>query len=167
MLTSFKSNLCSFKKPTIKRNLFPIDFIQICIEKEVLPHNDRPRNINLIAVRSIFRAIIMYFTFWRFSDLRILKNADFQWNEQFVILLYVDLLFAEEHTAISSFVNFYFTKKVPQCNATKRTKNSFTEVWFSIPAYVYRKVNENSWSNGIAKQRRAIGKCCDSWKVEN
>lgn len=88
MIISFKRNLCTFKKPTRKGNLFPIDFIQILIEKEIIPHKDEPKNINAIAFRAIFRAIIMYFTFCRFSDYRILKDTDFYNNDHSIEIIF-------------------------------------------------------------------------------
>ena len=88
MVTSFKRHLCVFKKPVKKGCLFPIDNIKILIEHEIMPFIDQVKKINAKNFRAIFRAVIIYFTFCRFSDFKKLKDVDFYDHGNFIEIIF-------------------------------------------------------------------------------
>ena len=77
-MNSFKRELAKSKQPVRKANLFQISVFEPIIQKEILEHIDDLYKINATHFRSIFRAIIIYFTFCRFSDFRQLTDSNFE-----------------------------------------------------------------------------------------
>ena len=66
------------KRPKIKKpHLFPIDTLNHIISVVVSPFELCPWEIDVTEFRALVRGIIYYYTFCRFSDYIILKDADF------------------------------------------------------------------------------------------
>ena len=88
IMQSFKRKLSESKKPTKKGTLYKIDNFKPIIDKEILPFQDNPERINSCHFRSVFRAIILYFTFCRFSDFKDLCDQDFIDHGDFIEIVF-------------------------------------------------------------------------------
>ena len=87
-LASFKCKLCKNKTPVKKGFLFPIDYFKPIIEQEILPFINSPGKINVVNFRSLFQAIIIYFTFCRFDDFHDLQDQDFIDHDDFIEIVF-------------------------------------------------------------------------------
>lgn len=73
----FQKKVSESKNPTRKGTLYKIDNFKPIIDKIIYPFLNNLEKINSCHFRSIFRAVIIYFTFCRFSDFKELCDQDF------------------------------------------------------------------------------------------
>ena len=66
------------KSPIKKANAFPVTVLKALVGKYVLPYQLEPGRIDAKALRSIFRAVIQYFTFCRYDCFNKLQSKHFR-----------------------------------------------------------------------------------------
>ena len=84
MVNSFKRELCKKRAKVKKGTGYPIDFFSEIVVNEIFPYEFELYKVNVNDFRSVFRAIVIYFTFCRFSDFNVLRDRDFEDNGHFI-----------------------------------------------------------------------------------
>ena len=84
MVNSFKRELCEKKAKVKKGTGYPIDIFSEIVVNEIFPYEFELYKVNVNDFRSVFRAIVIYFTFCRFSDFNVLRDRDFEDNGHFI-----------------------------------------------------------------------------------
>ena len=76
-VNSIIRELSKHRQPVKKATPFPISNFEIIISKEIYAHEEEIYRINAANFRAVFRAVIIYFTFCRFSDFNGLTDSHF------------------------------------------------------------------------------------------
>ncbi len=87
-VTAIKRELGEHRGIVKKATGYSYTVIRVLIEKEILPHTENVHLIEAQHFRSIFRAIIVYFTFCRFDDFSRLTDKHFVDGGNHVIVIF-------------------------------------------------------------------------------
>jgi len=76
------------KPPVRKATGYSYEVVQHLLQMEVQPHLKQPYRINPFHFRSLFRAVIVFFTFCRFADFVKLTDADFRDHGSYIRVVF-------------------------------------------------------------------------------
>ena len=80
-LSGAKRRAAELKGPAKKMDMLPIEVVKIIIEREVWDKIGKIEDINAIALRTIYRWTVMFFTLCRFNEFKKLKGKHFSTAE--------------------------------------------------------------------------------------